>query len=243
MVCLLFLLLNQFDLSPTESYNLGNAYFEQGKYSEAIAAYEQASRGLASARVFYNLGNAYFKKGMHGKAILNYRKALYIVPRDRDIAHNLNFTRTYRVDKISSESSPLVRLLAGIFQFVSLYEAQILTTLFFIVASVLLSFYIIHRRSIIGYVAIVMGFLCILFFISWQVWAADLNSRPAVIISPEAKALSGPGEEYKEIIVIHDGAEVRVRERRGDYFLIQLPGGVGGWVPVDAVEPIYGIGV
>ena len=239
MCCLLIMILTQFELGPVESYNLGNAYFEEGKYSEAIAAYEQASRGLSNATVFYNLGNAYFKKGMHGKAIVNYRRARFISPRDRDIAHNLDFARNYRVDKMSSASSPVIRLLAGVFQFLSLYEAQILTTILFVIGSVLVSLYVVYRRSIIGYGVLAVGFVCILCFVSWQVWAAEMSSRPAVIISREVRALSGPGEDYKEIVAIHDGAEVKVRDKRGDYLLIQLPGGIGGWVSVDAVEEIF----
>ena len=238
MCCLLILTLAQFELDPVESYNLGNAYFEQGKYSEAIVAYEQASRDLSSARVFYNLGNAYFKKGMHGKAILNYRRARFVSPRDRDILHNLDFARSYRVDKASSASSPVVRLLAGVFQYFSMYESQILTTLLFVFVSVLVSLYVVYRRSIIGYSAVAVGFVCMLFFVSWQVWVVELSNRPAVIVSPQVSAMSGPGVEYKEIVVIHDGAEVNVRDRRGEYFLVQLTGGLGGWVPVDAVELI-----
>jgi uncharacterized protein YgiM (DUF1202 family) len=61
-----------------------------------------------------------------------------------------------------------------------------------------------------------------------------------VVIAPEVSAMSGPAEDYKKIIVLHDGVEVKVRERRGDYFLIQLPRGIGGWLPVDAVEEITG---
>jgi len=239
MVFFALVIVTQFELNPTELYNLGNEYFEQGKYSEAIAAYEQASKRLLSARVFYNLGNAYFKKGMHGMAILNYRKALFLSPRDGDVRHNLEFARNYRVDKIASSSRPLARVLSNIFQYVSLFEAQIMTTILFVTASFLLSLYIIYRRKSFGYAAIVIALFCLFFFINWQVWAAERNGGYAVVTAPEVKGMSGPGDDYKEIVVMHDGAEVRVRERRGDYLLIQLPGGIGGWVPMHTIEEIF----
>src|SRR5213078_1952635 len=50
-----------------------------------------------------------------------------------------------------------------------------------------------------------------------------------VVVVPEVNALSGPGEEFKQILLLHDGTEVRIRELRGDYLLVQVPGGGGGW--------------
>jgi uncharacterized protein YgiM (DUF1202 family) len=60
-----------------------------------------------------------------------------------------------------------------------------------------------------------------------------------VVVAPEVNALSGPGEEYKQILLLHDGTEVRIRESRGGYLLVQLPGGSGGWIRKDAVERVY----
>lgn len=239
---LLAAIIVQFDLSPVEQFNKGNGYFEQGRYSEAIAAYEQVGGRLQNARVFYNLGDAYFKKGMLGKAIMNFRRAHFLTPRDGDIKYNLVFVRNYRVDKVNLVVNPIVRLLSNIFQFFSYFEALLLLTLFFLCASLLVSFYIVLRRNIFGYAAIICMLLAVFFFISWRVWSAERNMHHAVVTAPEVSALSGPGTDYKEIIVVHDGAEVKVRERRGEYVLIQLPGGVGGWVPVDTVEYIFGDG-
>jgi uncharacterized protein YgiM (DUF1202 family) len=51
--------------------------------------------------------------------------------------------------------------------------------------------------------------------------------------------MSGPGEEYKHILTLHDGAEVRIREERQNYVLIQLPGGLGGWIEKESLEEIF----
>ncbi len=243
MIPLMIVLMGQFELAPVELYNLGNDYFEQGKYSEAIAAYEQASQKLPNARIYYNLGSAYFKKGMHGKAIVNFRRAQFISPRDRDIRANLTFVRNYRVDKISLEQSPIVKMLSSIFHFFSYLESELLTALVFLLAALLLAFFIIHRHNFIGYALIVVILFWVFFFLSWRVWAAERDNRNAVVVTPEVSAMSGPGEDYKEIVVIHDGAEVKVRERRGGYILIQLPGGIGGWIPVEGVEYVFGKGL
>jgi uncharacterized protein YgiM (DUF1202 family) len=52
-------------------------------------------------------------------------------------------------------------------------------------------------------------------------------------------AASGPGDEFKQVLLLHDGTEVRVRETRGDWALVQLPGGSGGWLKQSAIERVY----
>ena len=51
-------------------YNLGNAYFESGKYKEAIESYKQAIRiNPDYANAHYNLDVAYDKLGMYEESI------------------------------------------------------------------------------------------------------------------------------------------------------------------------------
>ncbi len=225
--------------TTTDLYNQGNNYYEEGNYAQAIEAYESAAQQRAHAYLYYNLGNSYFKTGKIGKAILNYRKAYFLAPRDVDIAHNLSFARNYRIDKITEVRNPIISLWSNVLHSLSMREAQVLTTIFFMIASILLSYYIIFRARFFIYLTVISALLCAIFFLNWQVWNHELNQRNAVITSPEVSALSGPGEDYKEIIVVHDGSEVRIRELRGNYALIQLPGGIGGWIPADALENIY----
>jgi uncharacterized protein YgiM (DUF1202 family) len=71
------------------------------------------------------------------------------------------------------------------------------------------------------------------------VWAGEVAARPAVVVVPEVSVSSGPGEEFKQILLVHDGTEVRIREQRGGYLLVQLPGGNGGWVRSNVVERVY----
>ncbi len=233
------LLIYQFTATPTELYNQANAHYESGDYQKAIELYGEAAMQTSSARLFYNLGNAYYKIGKIGKAIINYRKAQFLTPRDKDINHNLEFARNYRVDKTQLEKSPITILLSNIFHSFSMYEAQILCTILFIVSSILISLYILYRRSIFVYTTIIGAVLYLFFFVNLQVWTSEKASRHAVITAPEVSALSGPGEDYKEILVIHNGSEVKVREIRGDYALIQLPGGIGGWIKQDGLEEIF----
>ena len=225
--------------TATQLYNEGNRYYTQAEFHNAIRLYEEASRHASNGALQYNLGNAYFKAGRIGKAIINYHRAHFLSPRDPDIIHNLNYARSYRVDKTRTSGSPITTFLSSAFTALSYREAQIAATVFFVIMSALVSLSIITRKKIFVYAALIAGALFMLAFISWQAWVNIRNARNAVIIAPEVNALSGPGEEYKHILVLHDGAEVRIREARQDYVLIQLPGGLGGWVEKSSLEEVF----
>jgi tetratricopeptide (TPR) repeat protein len=235
MLCLLF----QNMPAPADLYNQANELYKNADYEQAIELYEQAAEQVINPELFYNLGNSYFKSGRIGKAIVNYRRALFMAPRDKDIKFNLMFARSYRADKVKSSTGPIARIFSSLFHFFSLFEIQILATCLFIIASIFAALYIIYRKNYFAYSLIISAFLCMLSFINWYAWTQELNARHGVIIVPETKGLSGPGEDYKEILVIHDGTEIKIREFRGDYALIHIPGGIGGWVKKDVFEQVF----
>ena len=78
-----------------------NQYYADGKYNEAIAAYEEVLAGnYESAALYFNLGNAYFKVNNIPSAIWNYEKALKLDPTDEDIRFNLDLANSRMIDKI-----------------------------------------------------------------------------------------------------------------------------------------------
>ena len=236
MFSILLIMLAQ---TPVEQFNQGNALYNENNFQDAIAMYETAETALQNPALLFNLGNAYFKYGRMGKAILNYRRALFFAPRDQDIKNNLQFVRTYRVDKVRVQENPFSIMLRRLFRIISMIEAQIIATLLFLIAMGFLSSFIILRRPWLGYCCMGISIVFLFFGLTWLVWSNTLHTRNAVIIIPEVNALSGPGDDYKQILLLHDGAEVRIRETRGDYALIQLPGGLGGWVPITSYEEVF----
>jgi tetratricopeptide (TPR) repeat protein len=226
-------------ISPAELYNQGNALYNQGKFAEAIAAYRQALELRESHIIHYNLGNAYFKDGQLGRAVIQYRRAWALAPRDADIRHNLEFVRGYRVDKPVHTSGPIERTVCSIFHFFSASEASALAAWLFLATCLLVSLAVVRRSRWIFYAAVVPLLAWVYFLIVVEVWSQERKAGAAAVVAKEVTALSGPGQDYKEILQLHDGTEVNIRERRGDYLLVQLPGGIGGWVPQGSVETIY----
>ena len=226
-------------LGPVQAYNQGNKLYAQKDYAGAALAYEQALQAGPNARVHYNLGNALFKAGRIGQAILNYRRAHYLDPRDSDIATNLEFARNYRVDKVLSIPSPVARVLDDVFHRLSHREAGLLAALGLALAALCLAVWIVRRWAVFVVAASLIAAIALFAFITQQAWNGEIDAHPAVVVQPEINALSGPSDESKQILLLHDGTEVRIRETRGAYALVQLPGGTGGWIRKDAVERVY----
>ena len=225
--------------TPVNDYNRGNQLYARKDYAAAAAAYQEALRAGPSAAVHFNLGNALFKSGRIGQAIAHYRRARYLAPRDADIAANLAFARAYRVDKTSSARSPLAQAILDALHRISRREAALLAPLLFLLSAAFVSAWVVRRWAALLVAAAVCGAATLYGLLAGWAWAAEVAARPAVVVVPEVHARSGPSEEFDQILLLHDGTEVRIREARGDYLLIQLPG-TGGWIPAGAVERVYG---
>jgi len=226
-------------LGPVQAYNEGNRLYAQKDFAGAAAAYEQALKGGHDPRAHYNLGNALFRTGKIGEAIVHYRRAYYLEPRDHDIETNLAFARAYRVDKTAQPQSPLARAADRALRWMSRREAALLTGVFLTLAGLAFAAWIVWRGPVPGVAAGLLALLGLYCFLAQQVWASEVAARPAVIVAPEVNAASGPGEEFKQVMLLHDGTEVKIRELRGEWALVQLPGGSGGWLKQSEVERVY----
>jgi hypothetical protein len=226
-------------LGPVQAYNEGNRLYAQKDYAGAVHAYEEALKSGHDPRTHYNLGNALFRSGKIGEAIINYRRAYYLAPRDHDVIANLAFARAYRLDKSTAVASPLSHLADRTLRLLSRSEAALLAGVLFTLAGLALSAWIVWRGRLLALATGACALVGLYGFLAQQLWTDEVADRPAVVVVPEVSAASGPGDEFKQVLLLHDGTEVRIRETRGDWALIQLPGGSGGWLKQTAVERIY----
>ena len=80
--------------NSSNTFDSANKLYEQGKFSDAVSAYEKIIQsGSVSPAIYFNLGNALFKSSQIGRAIGAYRKAEQLAPRDPDVQANLQFAR------------------------------------------------------------------------------------------------------------------------------------------------------
>jgi tetratricopeptide (TPR) repeat protein len=225
--------------SPADLFVRGNAAYEAGDFAGAVALYDSAAAGMTSAELLYNRGNARFKLGEIGRAIADYSRAYVLKPHDKDIIHNLAFARQFRPDKTLTIENPLVRMLNDGLRVLDAASARVLAGLLFFLALAALALLLVRGQRLFGWIALGLGVVFIYCFIAAASWAGVTGAEHAVVVQPELTLRSGPGAEYKEIAVVHDGLEVTMREQRPGYVLIQIPGGDGGWVESASVEPIF----
>ena len=60
----------------------------------------------------------------------------------------------------------------------------------------------------------------------------------AIALAEVVTARSGPDIDQTEVFIMHEGTKVRVVRSEGDWSLVRLENGLGGWVRVDQIEPI-----
>ena len=77
------------------NFNLGDAYFKQRQYDEAIKAYERAlaesKTNEQKAQVYHNIGNSLLKDKKIEQSIGAYKQSLKLNPDDQDTKYNLSY--------------------------------------------------------------------------------------------------------------------------------------------------------
>lgn len=78
-------------------FNLGDAYYKQDRYDEALRAFSEAGMNTKNpheqAASFHNIGNALLKSGKIEESIEAYKQALRRNPTDDDTRYNLQYAR------------------------------------------------------------------------------------------------------------------------------------------------------
>ena len=85
--------------SPTAHFNLGDAYYKQGKFEEAAQQFQPITSdknigNSEKARSFHNLGNALLQSKKYEESIDAYKNALKLNSKDNDTRYNLAYAQS-----------------------------------------------------------------------------------------------------------------------------------------------------
>ena len=76
-------------------FNLGDAYYKQGRYDEALQAYKNSLQFTKDkedeAKVYHNIGNSLLKSKQVKESLGAYAKSLKLNPKDDDTKYNLSY--------------------------------------------------------------------------------------------------------------------------------------------------------
>ena len=219
-------------------YAEGNDLYRRGEFAAARLRYlASAETDLRDARLFYNLGNACFKDGRLGEAVVWYERARRLAPRDEDVLANLRFVRRIKRDREEEGEGGF------------LYAAYAWPTLGELFAALSLSLAGLTAaaswRLLRGpgpAVAAALG-LCLAGILLSGAFAAtrlhrEVTLSEAVVTAPEGQARGGPAPDQTPVFVVHEGTKVTVERREGEWVLVRLANGLGGWLPGELVTVI-----
>ena len=223
---------------PAE-FNAANKLYAEGKFAEAAAAYDRiVQSGVSSPALYFNSGNAEFKSGHFGRAIAAYRRAEQLAPRDAEVRANLEFARN-QVQGPALRESRWKDWLGSL----NLNEWTGLAAVAFWLLFALLAAMQIRpalSTALRGFTLVTVAFT-LLSGASLGVDAAVHFSSPiAVVIVPEATLRSGPFDEAQNAFIAHDGAELKVLDRRNDWLQVTDGSGRIGWLPGRQAEILPG---
>jgi len=231
--------------TPEEIFHGGNAAYSQEDYETAASEYTRLLRyRIADPRVEYNLANAHFKLGDLGLAILHYERARQLDPTDPEIRDNLEFARSFTIDRVDPTELPtVVRVLRDMQDELGPdHQAWIVLVLFWAVAGLIV--WILMRperwKAAYGWMLAAGVVLLLVGAVSWYSTHQRLSGTPlAVILVDSVDVLAGPGNNNAVLFTVHEGLTVAVRgEPQLEWIRIGLPNGLNGWVPRGAAGEV-----
>jgi tetratricopeptide (TPR) repeat protein len=228
---------------PAELIARGHAAYEAGHFADAVAAYSQAERaGVRNGPLYYDLGNAYFKNNELGEAIAAYRRAEMLSPRDPLVHANLEFALARREDKaIQARTLPLVDGVVKAFRSLSLNEWILSAALLYVVVCGLWIAGTLGRSRGAAWrwsLRVGAGLLALsLVTVGFKAHVTRGIKRGVVSVS-KVDVTSGPGRTYTVEFSLHEGAELRIEERRPEWVRVSVSEKLRGWVPAASVVQI-----
>lgn len=219
----------------------------QGDYQTAADSYENLiQQGFHQGDLYFNLGNAYYRMGDLGFALVNYLRAQEEMPRDSALNENLARVRSIRLDIQNDEISVLVSVAALTTETFTVRELSWIVL--FLWGGVWMLLLLRMRKSdpspekglgVVTYflIALVVLLLVLGFLLGGRLISEML--RPAAVVIPQSvSAMSGPGEDYLELFIIHQAAEARIIQTGDQWVWVELPDGRQAWLPARTIQAV-----
>ncbi len=195
-----------------------------GRFEQSVSLYEQLlESGFINGQIYYNLGNAYYRLGMPGKAIMYYRRAEKLLPRDADIKANINLLKRDFVDRETIGQTPEILRIACFWYFcLNMNEITALTIYIYLalIASILAMIFL--RLQWLRKIVIIFASCFLVLAVSLGLKGYNHSVEMGVVIADESKIRYGPGEEYEPRFKIHEGAEVRIEEKKDKWYKVYV---------------------
>jgi hypothetical protein len=218
-------------------WDRANTAYVNGDFVGALAVYDSLEEGdMAGVKLYYNMGNAHFKLGSIGKAILYYNKAQRLDPSDEDVAYNLQVAGGYVKDRIEAVPQFFAsRWIAAVRTSMSSNAWAVVSLVVLALGLCGLLAYLLplelrYRKIGFGLMLLfgVVAVVSVSFASSERTRA--LESTDAIVMLSAVPVKSSPDVSSKDIFIIHEGTQVTVLDRLGDWSEISIADGNKGWL-------------
>lgn len=210
-------------------------------FEKALLRYEKLYNEFHNPRLAYNMGNCALRLGDIGRAIVAYRRAQVDLPNDENLAHNLHYARSLRIDQVETTKSPnLLSRLAHWHQQLDYPWRLRLLAFFYLAFWGSLAIFFLQRRYMPPGIILTLLFIMLLLATSVGLQRFSAPQPAGVIVSPEVVARQGDGVNYEPSFTtpLHDGTEFILLERRGRWLHVRLAAGRQCWLPAASCEII-----
>lgn len=232
-------------VAQNEKFMQANNAYNESDFNDAINLYEELlSNNVESPDLYLNLGNAYLKVNNLGKAILNYEKGLTISNNHQSLITNLKIAQK----QIKTPITPipdffLSRYWCAVVGWFSSTTWAILQVLLFLLVSTSVGLWLLskslNRKRSAFYSLIALSFLFLL-SLTAGFFKHNLERNPSegVIISDEARLLSGASAQSELLLNLSQGVKVKLVDQIDEYYKVELLDKEVGWISKEELETI-----
>lgn len=210
---------------PDDAFQRAAVAYDEARYSEAIALYEDLLEdGYQAPELYFNLANAYFRAEQVGPSVLNYKRAEQLAPRDRDIRNNLAFV----IDASGAVQAPFP-FIERVIRRLSFPEWLALT----VAAWWLLALYaglVIIKQIRWGMAGTAIVILLCVALVGLQHWIGLMRKPEIVITQPGQEATFAPLETGSTAhFALPEGSTARIESKREGWYKVRV-GDKSGWI-------------
>ncbi|MFD0834934.1 tetratricopeptide repeat protein [Mariniflexile aquimaris] len=226
-------------------FERANAFYNQGKYADAISSYEAIlATKKHSADLYFNLGNAHYKLNHVAPSIYYYEKALKLAPNDTDIKNNLALAKNMTIDAINvipeAGLSKVLNNAANTMTFDGWAKVSVAFVFCFVV--LFLIYYFAYstlrkRLTFLGSMASLL-LMCVSLIFAFHKFNLDKRDKPAIVFAQESQVKEAPNSNSEESFTLHEGTKVQVLDTVNNWKKIKIQDGKTGWISSSDIKAL-----
>jgi tetratricopeptide (TPR) repeat protein len=224
-----------------ERFNKAGQLYEEAKYAEALAAYQDIERSLSHWKLFYNMGNCYYKMNNFVRAKIYYLRAERLNPFEASIQKNIDIVDKQFNDKIGEERPDfLTRLALRIESVISLNVLSVILLIVVIILNTFIFLLIKKGKSRFRLYGVSFSLVIVLVIGGYHIYRTGKQElrNTAVIVKADSELRSGPGENNTILFKVNPGLRVKIIEKSKSWVQVSASAQVAGWLEESRLERI-----